>query len=452
MFRSGWDRAGEPVHQRTRGMESSNGAERSSAAAWNDDAPEAEPPSTEDAAATAEEPPGEEPQDPIEHLAERATALLPAFQIEADEILGQGAFSVVLHAQHIPTKNVVALKLTDKRNLDPKVLHRVRTEAKLLEKPPKHRNIVRCFGGAVEDDSVVALILSRESGQSLAKIVNEDGPMDDKDAAPICLQLVRALKHCHSRKIAHRDVKLENVVLDEESGRAVLVDFGLALAVRTAGSRLDVKCGSPEYYAPELLRLSTLEGSNSNTYYGPAVDMWALGVTIYTLMCGQFPFGRTQTKICRGQYDKAALDSNGVGEKARDFVANCLVVDPNSAQRVNRLNSTDACKHAWFAKLEGKLSEKPPKSLPEESKLVAAVQGAAAAAAGGGSGGRTSPAEEEDTEVYVSTPRGFVPEANKENAPGVPDLTGAEAVEAEATHRLLELSDDLSASSALIYT
>ena len=180
--------------------------------------------------------------------------------------------------------------------------------------------------------------------------------------------------------------------------------------------------------------------------------MWALGVTIYTLMCGQFPFGRTQTKICRGQYDKAALDSNGVGEKARDFVANCLVVDPNSAQRVNRLNSTDACKHAWFAKLEGKLSEKPPKSLPEESKLVAAVQGAAAAAAGGGSGGRTSPAEEEDTEVYVSTPRGFVPEANKENAPGVPDLTGAEAVEAEATHRLLELSDDLSASSALIYT
>ena len=83
--------------------------------------------------------------------------------------------------------------------------------------------------------------------------VSEDGAMAEGRAAPIVLQLVRALRHCHQRKIAHRDVKLDNVIYDADSGRAVLCDFGLALAVRSQGSRLDVRCGSPEYNAPEIL-------------------------------------------------------------------------------------------------------------------------------------------------------------------------------------------------------
>ena len=82
-----------------------------------------------------------------------------------------------------------------------------------------------------------------------------------------------------SLSLYHRDVKLDNIVFDRSTGRAVLVDFGLALAVRTQGSRLDVRCGSHEYNAPELLDPA------SKGYYGPAVDMWALGVAVYTLLC-----------------------------------------------------------------------------------------------------------------------------------------------------------------------
>ena len=73
--------------------------------------------------------------------------------------------------------------------------------------------------------------------------------------------------------------------------------------------------------------------------------MWALGVAVYTLLCATFPFGCAQTKICRGQYAKPPLDSNRVSTAARDFIGSALEVDPNSAQRVYRLSSADACKH-----------------------------------------------------------------------------------------------------------
>ena len=262
--------------------------------------------------------------------------------------LGEGAFGIVLNAKSAHYPGELALKITNKENpavQNPSVLHRVRAEARVLRKlssPSPHASIVRCFG-AVESAQIVALVLSREAGQSLAHYVSDSGAMVEDKAAPIALQVARALRHCHARKICHRDVKLDNVVWDESSGRAVLCDFGLALAVRTqGGSRLDVRCGSHEYMAPELLDPS------SKGYYGPAVDMWALGVLVYTLLCGQFPFGRVQTKICRGQFAKPPLDEHRVTTNGREWIGSCLEVDPNSTQKVNRLSSTDACRHAWL--------------------------------------------------------------------------------------------------------
>lgn len=267
---------------------------------------------------------------------------LPGFTL--GEPLGRGAFGVVLRAVHCASCAAVAVKVTNRAAPemdDPKVLHRVRSEARVLKRLV-HPNVVQCFG-AVETKAVIAVLLSAELGQSLAELVSSSGAMAESQSAPVVLQIARALRHCHQRKIAHRDVKLENVMYDAQSGRAVVVDFGLALVVRTQGSRLDVLCGSPDYYAPEML------DKGSKGYYGPAIDMWALGVLAYTLLCGFFPFGTgsAQTKICRGAYDKAPLSRLGGG--ARSFLAATLVVDPNSVQKVNRLSSADACKHAWLA-------------------------------------------------------------------------------------------------------
>lgn len=296
------------------------------------------------------------------------------------EPLGRGAFGIVLRATHTATHAAIALKITSKavpEVKDTKVLHRVRSEARVLRRL-NHPNIVQCFG-AIETESVVAVLLSAEPGQSLAELVTASGAMSEEQSAPVVLQLCRALRHIHQRKIAHRDVKLDNVVLDASTRRAVLVDFGLALIVRTQGSRLDVLCGSPDYYAPEML------DKGSKGYYGPAVDMWALGVLAYALLCGHFPFGSVQTKICRGTYDKAPLGR--MSGSTRDFLAATLVVDPNSVQKVNRLSSTDACKHAWLSPHAGAADAAGAGAadLPVEA-LLASVQEMQAAhgAVGGG--------------------------------------------------------------------
>ena len=300
---------------------------------------------------------------------QRACArVLPLFVL--GEALGAGTFGIVVHAQYQGTS--VALKCTDKSSTtgDPRWLHRVRTEARVLKKL-EHPNIIRCFG-AVEDAAAVALVLSREDGQSMEKVVAEHGVMAEAAAAPVVLQLARALRHMHQRKIAHRDIKLDNLMYDAATGRVVLIDFGLALAVRTQGSRLDVKCGSAEYLAPELI------DPRSKGYYGPAVDMWAVGVLAYVLLCAHFPFGRVQTKICRGSFDKAPL--RHVGSAACEFIGSTLVVDPNSVQKVNRCTSADACRHPWLSPHEAAVAALVPPIMPTD-ELCEAVRQAQAAVA-----------------------------------------------------------------------
>ena len=354
--------------------------------------------------------------------------------------LGSGAFGVVFSARHKPTSASIALKMSDKSLgalADAKVLHRVRAEARVLRKLGPHLNIMRCFG-AVEDESMVALVLSLETGQSLAAHLAVHGAMAEATAAPIVLQVARALRHCHAKKIAHRDVKCDNIVFDSGTGRAVLCDFGVALAVRTQGSRLDVRCGSAEYNAPEVMDAA------SKGYYGPAVDSWALGVVTYLLLCGQFPFGRSPplTKVCRGSYDKAPFDERGVCSKARDFVSAALTVDPNSVQKVNRLTCADACKHAWLKPHEATAdaAAATAASLPTQ-ELVEAVESAQQAV------DRDAADEDEDTGANVDEDEDDGHDGQAQMASGGPDASDAESPhetdqEALATAALLQCSID----------
>lgn len=191
--------------------------------------------------------------------------------------IGRGQFGTVSPATHRLSGCTVALKACDKCSLqvsDPKTLHRVRQEARVLQYKLGHANVVRCFG-LVETVDVISIVLSLEPGESLAAFVSRNGALEEVTAAPAVLQVARALRHCHERKVCHRDVKLDNVMYDSTSGRAVLVDFGLALVQRTKVARLDVRCGSAEYSAPEMV------DPRSKGYHGPAVDAWAFGVLVY---------------------------------------------------------------------------------------------------------------------------------------------------------------------------
>jgi MAP/microtubule affinity-regulating kinase len=122
--------------------------------------------------------------------------------------------------------------------------------------------------------------------------------LEEYDAKRIFKDILDGLKYCHSRCITHRDIKLENLLLDD-NGVMKMIDFGFSTCVPN-DKKIKIFCGTPSYMAPEIVR--------KTEYCGPPADIWALGVLLFTCLSGQFPYrGATDEelydKICRADYN-----------------------------------------------------------------------------------------------------------------------------------------------------
>jgi len=103
---------------------------------------------------------------------------------------------------------------------------------------------------------------------------------DEKDCQKIFSQLISGMDYCHKKNICHRDIKLENIIIDSDLN-VKLIDFGFATL--TSSSRLlNFFCGTPSYMPPEIVE--------KVDYNGILADIWSLGILLYTLLCGAFPF------------------------------------------------------------------------------------------------------------------------------------------------------------------
>ncbi|XP_017550306.1 MAP/microtubule affinity-regulating kinase 4 isoform X3 [Pygocentrus nattereri] len=209
--------------------------------------------------------------------------------------IGKGNFAKVKLARHILTGREVAIKIIDKTQLNPTSLQKLFREVRIM-KGLNHPNIVQLFE-VIETEKTLYLIMEYASGGEVFDYLVAHGRMKEKEARAKFRQIVSAVHYCHQKNIVHRDLKAENLLLDSESNIKI-ADFGFSNEF-TLGNKLDTFCGSPPYAAPELFQ--------GKKYDGPEVDIWSLGVILYTLVSGSLPFDGQNLKelrerVLRGKY------------------------------------------------------------------------------------------------------------------------------------------------------
>ncbi|XP_051991063.1 serine/threonine-protein kinase MARK2 isoform X6 [Xyrauchen texanus] len=209
--------------------------------------------------------------------------------------IGKGNFAKVKLARHVLTGKEVAVKIIDKTQLNSSSLQKLLREVRIM-KLLNHPNIVKLFE-VIETEKTLYLIMEYASGGEVFDYLVAHGRMKEKEARAKFRQIVSAVQYCHQKCIVHRDLKAENLLLDADMNIKI-ADFGFSNEF-TVGNKLDTFCGSPPYAAPELFQ--------GKKYDGPEVDVWSLGVILYTLVSGSLPFDGQNLKelrerVLKGKY------------------------------------------------------------------------------------------------------------------------------------------------------
>jgi serine/threonine protein kinase len=279
------------------------------------------------------------------------------------KVVGVGSYGKVRCAWHRLTGSKIAIKTYDKARLkDPAHWKRVYSEIKIMESI-SHPRISRLYE-AVETPKRMHLIMECLDGGNLCSYVKAKRRLSEDESRKIFVQILQAIDYLHNTlSVAHRDVKLENVLFVGNAsnpsssnasasngasaaaaevtsngfkGDVKLIDFGFS-TVCPPGKKLKVFCGTPSYMAPEIVRRVEYEGK--------PVDIWSLGILLYALLCGCFPF---RAKAYPDLYRRIARGTFTIPDElspaVKDLLRQLLTVDPDQ-----RITSAQVLKHPWLA-------------------------------------------------------------------------------------------------------
>lgn len=193
------------------------------------------------------------------------------------EEIGKGGYSKVYLVENKKTKKRYALKECFRIKKGKDKSDRTMTEIKILKKL-NHPNIIS-FKGWFEDEQNIYLVLEYIPGRDCSKFFKTKLPTKEQ-VKYIMIQLVQAILYCHSKGIIHRDLKLENILIDDKFN-IKLTDFGLAAIKTDPYDMFNGTMGTVRYTSPEML-----EGKG----YNDSVDIWGIGIILFTLLTGKYPF------------------------------------------------------------------------------------------------------------------------------------------------------------------
>lgn len=273
---------------------------------------------------------------------------MAAHIIEVEEIgefftrgrkLGEGCFGQVYLCRENATGAKYAIKRIDLKRDN---LENVQREAAIMDHLAGHANIM-AIKGILKDDRYAYMVMEFCNGGDLYDLITEQGYFQEEVARHLIRTIISTVDIIHFLGIIHRDLKLENFLVQVEEHEVVLkcADFGLS-SFFTPGQVFTEIVGSPTSMAPEVL----------DGHYGPEADMWSVGVILYVLLSGAWPFyAETQHSA---EEAKRILQRSGppsfedeiwlhISDGAKDLVLKLL--DPNPQQR---LRASEALRHPWI--------------------------------------------------------------------------------------------------------
>lgn len=260
--------------------------------------------------------------------------------------LGQGEFGKVkLGTSSKGNSSNVAIKLI-KRNSIPQgseketKIHREITALKKL----RHPNIVRLVE-VLQNDKYIGIVLEYAPGGELFDYITKHSRVKEVMACKLFAQLISAIDYMHAKGLVHRDLKLENLLLDQHKN-ILVSDFGFVNSFNNNPNDLmKTSCGSPCYAAPELV-------VSSNPYEGRKADVWSLGVILYSMLAGYLPFdddpqnpgGTNLARLYHYITNTPLKFPEYIQPTPRDLLRKILVPNPK-----RRLNLQQVKSHSWLA-------------------------------------------------------------------------------------------------------
>ncbi|XP_030466263.1 serine/threonine-protein kinase SAPK3-like isoform X1 [Syzygium oleosum] len=318
--------------------------------------------------------------------------------------LGSGNFGVARLVKDRKTKELLAVKYIERGNkIDEKVLREIINHRSL-----RHPNIVR-FKEVLLTPTHLAIVMEYAAGGELFERICAAGRFSEDEARFFFQQLISGVSYCHTMEICHRDLKLENTLLDgSPMPRLKICDFGYSKS-GLLHSQPKSTVGTPAYIAPEVL--------SRKKYDGKIADVWSCGVTLYVMLVGAYPFEdpddprnfrKTIDRILTVQY--SIPDYVRVSVDCRQLLSRIFVANP-----AERITLPEIKQHTWFLKnlpkelIEGEKSnyeseqDQPVQSEEETMQIIqeARTPGQGHRAGRLGAASEPDPDEEADLEAEI---------------------------------------------------